>query len=130
MSDQDDPIVGHKTFWDAPTGFRHEPIRKSEAEVILAAIDAADARRKEIMPNEWSAINMMFDAHIRLKDFGWKDAIYCPKDGSIFNVLEAGSTGIHVAHYQGEWPAGHWYIHDPEGDLSPSHPILYKENTK
>jgi len=56
--------------------------------------------------------------------------IYCPKDGTTFNVLEAGSTGIFVAHYEGEWPTGSWWIHDEEyGDLSPSRPILFKPLT-
>jgi hypothetical protein len=127
---EDDPIVGHKTFRDGLTGFRHEPLRKSEADAILANIEAEDKRRKEAMPDERSAINALFDAHQRLKELGWQDAIYCPKDGTTFNVLEAGSTGIHTAHYTGEWPTGSWWVHDHEyGDLSPSRPILYKPST-
>ena len=39
-----------------------------------------------------TALRMMCDAYQRLKDFGWNDAIYCPKDGSIFDVIEAGSS--------------------------------------
>lgn len=39
-----DPIVGHKTFRDGDS-FRHEPLRQSEASAILAAAEAAEAKR-------------------------------------------------------------------------------------
>jgi hypothetical protein len=54
------------------------------------------------MPTEQDAINVLNSAYERLKEFDWNDPIYCPKDGSSFDVIEAGSTGIHRAHYQGE----------------------------
>ena len=52
------------------------------------------------------------------------DAIYCPKDGSVFKVIEFGSTGIFDCHYDGEWPKGRWWTHDG-GDLWPSRPVMY-----
>ena len=121
----DDPVVGHKTSSDGQGGFRHEPLRASEAETIFAAADAAKARRAEQMPDEHAALHAMMDAYIRLKELGWNNAIYCPKDGTTFNVIEAGSSGIHTCHYDGEWPNGSWWIHD-EGDFWPSRPILFK----
>jgi hypothetical protein len=72
---------------------RHEPLYQSEANDLMARIEAATARRNELMPDEEAAIRMMMDAHTRLKDFGWRDAVYCPKDGSVFKVLEPDSTG-------------------------------------
>jgi hypothetical protein len=51
--------------------------------------------------------------------------MYCPKDGSEFEVLEAGSTGIHRCVYQGEWPTGRYWIL-ADGDMSPSEPVLYR----
>ncbi len=75
------------------------------------------------MPTEASAIQALFEAHLRLKDLGWQDAIYCPKDGTPFHVIELGSTGIHECTYEGEWPNGHWAV-GREGD--PSHPCLFK----
>ena len=68
---------------------------------------------------------MMFEARQRLMELGWNDAIYCPKDGSEFDAIEAGSTGIHKCHYSGEWPDGHWWIAG-DGDLYPSRPVLYR----
>lgn len=121
LPDGDDPIVGHKTLRDGS----HVPLRKREADALLARIEASDQQRKASMPDEQSAINALFNAWLRLKDFGWNDACYCPKDGSMFSVLEAGSTGIHEAHYQGEWPNGCHWIH-ADGDLWPSRPILFK----
>lgn len=125
-TEQHDPVVGHKTFRDGPLGFRHEPLRASEAEALMAQVEAATQRRAELMPDEPAAIRMMFEAHQRLKELGWNDAIYCPKDGSEFDVIEPGSTGIHRCHYHGEWPTGKWYI-AADGDLWPSRPVLYRK---
>lgn len=122
----EDPVVGHKTFRDGPLGFRHEPLRKSEADALMAAIDEAAKRRAELMPDEKAAIRMMFEAYLRLKELGWNDAIYCPKDGSEFDAIEPGSTGIHRSHYSGEWPKGAWWT-AADGDLWPSRPVLYRK---
>jgi hypothetical protein len=83
------------------------------------------AGRAARMPDERSAIHAMVEAFMRLKELGWNDAIYCPKDGSSFNVIEPGSTGIFRAHYEGEWPKGSWSLEDG-GDLWPSRPILFR----
>jgi hypothetical protein len=122
-----DKIVGHKTFQDG-YGFRHEPLYESEADALIAQCDAADARRKEAMPDEASAIRALFDAYTRLKDLGWNDPVYCPKDGSVFKVIEAGSTGIHDCIYEGTWPTGSWWIIS-DGDMWPSRPTLFKVPT-
>jgi hypothetical protein len=120
-----DPIVGHTTFSDG----RHEPLRQSEATAIIAASDAAKARRAEQMPDERSAIEAMFEAWLRLKELGWKEAIYCPKDGSLFDAIEPGSTGIHRCRYEGTWPTGGWWIVGDD-DLWPSRPVLYRNEVK
>lgn len=119
--EQENPVVGHKTMSDGS----HIPLRQDEADSLLARIDAAQKRRETAMPDEQSAIRHMWDGWYRLKDFGWNDATYCPKDGSEFDAIEAGSTGIHKCSYQGEWPKGHWWIH-ADGDLWPSLPILFR----
>lgn len=114
-------IVGHKTMADGS----HQPITQREAEAIMAQVEASDARRLALMPDEKSAIHMLFDAWQRLKDLGWREAQYCPKDGSSFEVIEAGSTGIFRAHYTGTWPDGSWWLED-SGDIYPSRPILHR----
>lgn len=77
------------------------------------------------MPNEKSAISMLFDAYDRLRELGWREAIYCPKDGTHFQVIEAGSTGVFDAMYEGKWPNGHWWICE-DGDMCPSRPVLFR----
>ena len=94
-----DEVVGHKTISDGNGGFRHEPLRKSESDELWRQVEAADARRKDLMPSEEAAIGMFFDAWLRLKDFGWREAMYCPKDGRLFEVIEAGSTGKFKCEY-------------------------------
>lgn len=121
-----DEVVGHKTISDGRGGYRHEPLRQSEADEIMRQVEAADARRKELMPDEQAARHMLFDAWLRLKDFGWKEAMYCPKDGRMFEVIEAGSTGVFKCEYNGEWPTGSYWIHS-DNDLSPSRPVMYRD---
>lgn len=77
------------------------------------------------MRRERQEIVRMFKAYDNLRRMGWREAIYCPKDGTVFEAIEAGSTGIHDCHYQGEWPDGSWWVHVP-GDVMPSYPILFR----
>lgn len=129
-------VVGHKSFYTGevgPQGFpvlRHEPLTRGEAEAILAAADKAKAERARRMPTEQDAINAMQDAYVRLTELGWRDAIYCPKDGSTFDVVTPGSTGIFPCYYGGgEWPKGGWWIADA-GDTWPAHPVLFRARAK
>ena len=117
----DDPVVGHTTFSDG----HHEPLRQSEATAIIAACEEAKERRAEQMPDERAAIHAFFEAWLRLKERGWKEAQYCPKDGSLFDAIEPGSTGIHRCRYDGQWPNGHWWIVGDD-DLYPSQPVLFR----
>jgi hypothetical protein len=114
-------IVGHKTLADGS----HLPLTRAEADELIARADEYDHRMAEQMLDEATALKVLTDAFHRLKKLGWNDAIYCPKDGSSFDVIEAGSSGIHSAHYEGEWPRGTWWIANA-GDLWPSRPILYR----
>lgn len=118
-------IVGHKTFNDGHGGFRHEPLTRAEADALIAHCKSEDERRKALMPDERSAIRMMMDAHTRLTDIGWKDVIYCPKDGTVFEVIEPGSIGIFKCQYEGEWPKGTWWILG-DGDMFPARPVLFR----
>ena len=112
---------GHLTKRDGSRAI----MSSEEAELLWRQSEANEQRKRDLMPTEESAIKAMFDGWYRLRAFGWREAIYCPKDGSTFQVIEAGSTGIHTAHYEGEWPEGTWWLND-DGDLSPSRPILFR----
>jgi hypothetical protein len=126
MSDPNE-IVGHKTFDDGHGGFRHEPLPRAEADALLRHVEAESARRLALMPDEETARKMLFDAYIRLKECGWNDACYCPKDGRTFDVIEVGSSGVHKAHYEGEWPKGSYWV-QADHDLYPSRPVLFRNN--
>lgn len=126
-----DDIVGWKTIdtgeTDPETGFpmmRREPMSRAEADKLWARVEAAKADRITRMPDEQSAIRAMADAYQRLRELGWNDPAYCPKDGKHFQIIEAGSTGIHDCAYQGEWPKGSWWVYD--GDVWPSRPTMFK----
>lgn len=99
-------------------------IASAEFDELMAKVDAANKVRAEAMPTEFDALRAMFEAWQRLKELGWSEASYCPKDGSEFSSIEAGSTGIHRSRYVGEWPSGHFETYD--GDVWISHPILWR----
>ncbi len=88
------------------------------------AIEAEKAREAQ-MPGVEDALRVLMDAYTRLKELGWRDAIYCPKDGTAFEVIEPGSTGIFRCHYEGTWPDGSWWLYD-DHDIYPSRPILFR----
>lgn len=116
----DDPIVGHKTFRDG-LGFRHEPLRESEADAIMAAADAAQQRRTELMPTEQDAAAMLFQAWYRLKELGWRETCYGPTNETV-QLIEPGSSGIHQGQRWNPWPEKTWWI---DGG-APSNPCLFK----
>jgi hypothetical protein len=118
-----DPIVGSGCLSDGT----RVPIRKAFADALWAQAEADDRRRREAMPDEAAAIRQLFDAQHRLKELGWKDPVYAPKDGSPLDIIELGSTGIHRGHYDGEWPTGSWWIVD--GDMWPCRPALARPAT-
>ncbi len=103
----------------------HLPITAAELDAIHAEHEAKLAARAAKLPDEKAAIEAMFEAFHRLCELGWREAIYCPKDGSTFLAIEAGSIGIFDCHYEGKWPDGRWWIHDG-ADLWPGSPILFK----
>lgn len=116
---------GQSRGWMTLADGRHVPITPAQADALLAAIKVEDAERQALMPTERDAIEAMFSGWLRLKELGWREAMYCPKDGSLFEIIEAGSTGIHRCHYSGKWPDGHYLVHG-QGDLWPSNPNLFR----
>jgi hypothetical protein len=121
----DNEVVGHKTMSNPDGSLRHEPLTAAEARSFWEASERQKEARAALMPDEQSAIDAMFEAWVRLKELGWREAQYCPKDGSSFDVIEPGSTGIFRGHYSGDWPDGTWWLEDAH-DLWPSRPILFR----
>lgn len=122
---EDDPVVGHKTIYDGPVlGFRHEALHKSEADALIAAADAAMAKRAADMPTEEDAARAMWSAWQRLKELGWRETCYGPT-GQTVRLIEPGSSGIHQGSRHEPWPSKTWWVEDC-GDLWPSNPCLFK----
>lgn len=87
--------------------------------------EAASKQPKLSTPEEDVLLERMYSFYEQLVSLGWQNAIYCPKDGSHFLVIEAGSIKVCEARYDGEWPTGRWWIFDC-GDMWPARPILFK----
>lgn len=100
-------------------------------EPTLSRIWAAAEKRERDWreAGEVAHLNTMQQAYQALKACGWREIIYCPKDGSRFLAVEAGSTGVGVCYYSGKWPDGKWWM-EASGDLWPSLPILWKPMPK
>jgi hypothetical protein len=116
---------GHKTI---DTGqrdqhglpiYRHEALTEAEARAVWEHAERSQAERAERMPDEKAAIEALWSAHQRLRELGWSEPQYCPKDGTRFKVIELGSTGIFDCYYHGEWPKGHYMVMD-EHDCYPT----------
>ncbi len=108
-----------------PEGQACGPVVVSEAdhEALEAAIARDKAALAAKLPTDHDAIAQINEAVRRLQDLGWKDPVHCPKDGSTFDGIEIGSTGIHPFLYLGTWPKGDFWL-QADGDLWPSRPIL------
>lgn len=90
-----------------------------EAKALWDAVEASQEKAKADFPDEQTALREISRAMQRLRDFGWSDGIHCPKDGSEFEIIEAGSTGVFRCRYDGKWPDGMWMTFD-DHDIYPS----------
>lgn len=61
----------------------------------------------------------------QLFEDGWRDAAYCPKDGSVFLAWVPTMSMPYRCKYEGQWPNGQWWamLH---GDMWPDRPMLWK----
>lgn len=112
---------GHMTLADGS----HVALTADDAEKIWRESEQRTADRAAKLPDEKIAIGAMFEAFDRLRELGWREAIYCPKDGSKFQVIEPGSTGVFTGWYDGPWPDGKWWSSDGT-DIYPSRPVLFR----
>lgn len=82
----------------------------------------AKAERAVRLPDEAACLRALMDGFSRLKELGWRDAVYAPTDGTPLVLIEAGSTGIHQGYRDDErrfWIEG-------DSDIWPSRPILFR----
>ncbi len=100
---------------------------QEEAKTLWEASEAAQQKTAADFPTFEITLRELSRAFHRLRDFGWREGIYCPKDGSEFEVIEAGSTGIFRCRYDGTWPEGMWMTFD-DSDVYPSSspPLMFR----
>ena len=125
MTEDENPIVGHKTLSNGDGTFRHEPLRQDEANLLMQTANAAQAKRAADMPTEEDAARAMFQAWYRLKELGWRETCYGPTNETVL-LIEPGSSGIHRGTRHAPWPEKTWWIEDG-GDSWPSTPCLFKK---
>lgn len=99
---------GHLTHADGA----HTSLSHDEAKALWDAVEDQKRRRAELMPASGDALSMICTAKERMREPGWQEAKYCPKDGEEFAVIEWGCSGIFPAVYHGEWPTGLLYYCD------------------
>lgn len=93
-------------------------------------LDLLKQQRAEQMPTVKDALETIFLGYLRLKDMGWNFPMHCPKDGSEFFVVEAGSTGVFPCVYVGKWPDGEYVIRDGDESYSVTPMLFNKEYTE
>lgn len=97
-----------------------------KAAEVFQMIEDNRLHRAEILPTESEALRVMMCAYERLKELGWREPRYMPTDGSAFQAVELGSTGVHEATRD---DAGRCWIFDG-GDTWPSTPFMFKPLAK
>lgn len=89
----------------------------------------AECDKKERSQREsWAHENMLKinDLMLAIKQDGWRDIIYCPKDGTEFLAWSPEYKTPFICKYMGNWPNGSWWAFC-SGDMWPALPILFKE---
>jgi hypothetical protein len=102
---------------------RHVTRTRSEVAAMLAELDAEKQARAERMPTEQDAIDAMWQAYQRLRELGWREAMYMPASNAWFSTVEPGSTGIHETRRDDS--RSYWT--SDGGDLWPASPCLFRD---
>lgn len=92
---------------------------------LLRTHEAQKQARAEQLPTEQDCFRVLNQAFLRLSELGWRDAIYCPKNGDTFLAVEGNHSKPFRCMYMGEWPEGGWWELE-SGELYPARPTLFK----
>ena len=88
----------------------------------------ADSADKELSARAEKSHRNMGEIHAlttEMRNDGWKDICYCPKDGSVFWAWSPVMPNPYRCKYDGEWPNGKWWAL-MDGDIWPDQPVLFK----
>lgn len=100
-----------------------------DVHAILRSAEEAKSARAAQMPTEQDCFRVWNQTYLRLKEIGWNDAVYCPKDGSVFMAIEPGMSNPCPCVYHGEWPKGSWWYLEA-GDMWPARPTMFRLMTE
>lgn len=86
------------------------------------------AEKERAERESWAHPNMpkMNELMQAITKDGWRDIIYCPKDGTLFLAWSPSHRTPFKCLYRGNWPDGSWWA-ICDGDMWPTLPILFKE---
>ncbi len=96
-----------------------------DAHEILRSHEAQKAARAEQLPTEYDCFRVLNQAFIRLEELGWRNAVYCPKNGDAFLAVEGHHSKPFRCMYMGDWPDGGWWELET-GELYPARPTIFK----
>ena len=91
------------------------------AREIMAQIDAAQLSRQDRYPTVQTCLDEAAQIMQRLKDMGWRDICYAPKDGTYFKAICFGATQPQTCCYIGKS-----IFAASGGDWWPETPVLFK----
>ena len=101
----------------------NDPAQVSAFEMLWAESEGQRRTRAADMPTEQRAIRHLFDAWYRLKELGWREAMYAPRDRTWCEFIECGSTGVYKGYCDEEGRI--WLVDDQ--DTWPSNAVLFKQ---
>lgn len=78
---------------------RRIALTSDQAKSMWEQCEKADRDRAEKYHDSAACLDAMLSAECRLKQLGWRNGRYCPRDGNAFAVCQVGSTGM----WKGFW---------------------------
>ena len=88
--------------------------------------ESAEKERAELEPFAHPAMADISRLTSELRNAGWNDIAYCPKDGTVFLAWSPINGPLpYRCSYDGEWPNGSWWACTC-GDIWPDRPVLFK----
>lgn len=96
---------------------------------MMDRIEARAKARRQRVPTEEDAFRLSHDCFERLKELGWREIQYCPKDGTEFDAYCFGDLVSFDCTYEGQWPDGMWVQHD-EDDSIVCYPSLWRPKSQ
>lgn len=91
---------------------------------ILAEAQIRRRERADHLPTTNHCVVALLQTVERLREIGWRDACYAPKDRS-FDAIVMGGSGVHRCQWLGG-TAGGWFIEDTN-DWWPAQIVVWRE---